>query len=117
MAFRYRKFKVYQDAIKLHIELVVLLNSFPRSYWYLADQFKRSSLSVVLNIAEGSSRQSDKDFNRFITLFLGSLDETVASIDIACQLKLITQEKFDYFEEKYEEISKQLGGFSNSLKS
>ncbi len=76
MAFRYRKFRVYNEAKTFHLELLKIINRFPRDYFYLADQLKRSSLSIVLNIAEGSSKQSDKDFNRFIAMSLGSIDET-----------------------------------------
>ena len=117
MAFRFRNFKVYQDAKVVHKELAFLLNKFPRTYYYLSDQIKRSSLSVILNIAEGSSKQSDKDFNRYITIALGSVDETVANLEIAFDLNIITREQFNYFEEKYEIISKQLGGLSKKLKN
>lgn len=116
MSFRFRNFKVYQDAKLLHKELFLVLNDFPRNYFYLADQLKRSSLSVLLNIAEGSSRQSDKDFNRFITISLGSVDETIAILEIAFELQLIKREKFKHFEKYYEQISKQLGGLSKMLK-
>lgn len=117
MSFRFRNFKVYQDAKLLHKEIVILTNKFPRNYWYLADQLRRSSLSIVLNIAEGSSKQSDKDFNRYLAISLGSVDETVASLEIVLDFLLITQKKFDYFEESLESISRQLGGFSKSLKT
>lgn len=117
MAFRYRKFKVYQDAKKLHKEIVVLANNFPWQYQYLADQIKRSSLSIALNIAEGSSKQSDKDFNRYIAISLGSTDEVIASLEIALDLKLISPQLFKGLETKSEEISKQLGGLSKLLRS
>lgn len=87
-----------------------------RNYWYLADQLKRSSLSIVLNIAEGSSKQSDKDFNRYIAISLGSVDETIASLEIAFDQKLLPKERFVYFESRHELLSKQLGGFSKFLK-
>lgn len=117
MAFRFRNFKVYQDAKLLHRQIVLLTNKFPQSYWYLADQAKRSSLSIVLNIAEGSSKQSDKDFNRFLAISLGSVDETVANLEISLDLKLISQKQFDYFLNSYELVSRQLGGFSKTLKT
>lgn len=117
MAFRFRNFQVYQDAKSLHKQIVIFANKFPRQYWYLADQMKRSSLSTVLNIAEGSSKQSDKDFNRFLAIALGSVDETIACLEIALDLSLITKNQFNYFEEGYESISKQLGGFSKVLKT
>lgn len=117
MAFRYRKFNVYQDAKNLHKEIVVIVNRFPRQYQYLADQVKRSSLSIVLNIAEGSSKQSDKDFNRYVTISLGSADEVVATSEVALDLKLITAQQFQVLEQKLESILKQLGGLSKTLRS
>jgi four helix bundle protein len=117
MAFRFRAFKVYQDAKLLHKDIVFLVNTFSRSYWYLGDQIKRSSLSIILNIAEGSSKQSDKDFNRYISISLGSVDETIACLEIALDQGLISKERFAYFQSKYESLSKQLGGFSKFLKS
>jgi len=117
MAFRFRKFSVYQDAKALHKEVITVVNDFPRNYLYLADQIRRSSLSVVLNIAEGSSKQSDKDFNRYLTISLGSVDETIASLEIALDLKLIPSNSFSLFEDKYLSICRQLGGLSKKLKS
>lgn len=116
MAFRFRNFKVYQDSKLLHKEIVTITNKFPRNYLYLADQIRRSSLSVILNIAEGSSKQSDKDFNRFLAIALGSVDETIASLEIALDLSLINLREFKNLEEKYEAISRQLGGFSKVLR-
>jgi four helix bundle protein len=116
MAFRFRNFKVYQDAKNLHKEITILVSTFPRNYWYLADQMKRSSLSIVLNIAEGSSKQSDKDFNRYLAISLGSVGETIASLEIALDQKLLTKERFVYFQGRHELLSKQLGGFSKFLK-
>lgn len=117
MAFRFRHFKVYQDAKSLHKEIVLLANQFPRTYFYLVDQIKRSSLSIVLNIAEGSSKQSDKDFNRYIAIALGSVDETIASLEVAFDLKLISEEHFQMLERAYESICRQLGGLSKFLRS
>ena len=117
MAFRFRNFKVYQEAKFLHKEIVILTNKFPRQYWYLIDQLRRSSLSIILNIAEGSSKQSDKDFNRYIAIALGSVDETAASLEIALDLELISLEQFKEFEGRLEILSRQLGGFSKFLKS
>ncbi len=116
MAFRFRKFRVYQEAKQSHKEILFAVRQFPREYWYLVDQIKRSSLSIVLNIAEGSSKQTDKDFNRYITISLGSIDETVASLEVCSDLELITKERFEEFETVLESLSRQLGAFSKTLK-
>jgi len=116
MAFRFRKFKVYQDAKSIYTEIVFITKTFPREHLYLTDQIRRSSLSILLNIAEGSSKQSDKDFNRFITIALGSVDETVAAMEVATDLNLVNRIQFETIEKKLEEISRQLGGLSKKLK-
>jgi len=117
MAFRYRKFKVYQDALTLHSKVARLAESFPREYWHLADQFRRAALSVPLNIAEGSAKRSDKDFNRFILMSLGSVDETVACAEVAIGAKLISEKEFSVLEALSLEISNQLGGLSKRLRA
>jgi four helix bundle protein len=116
VAFRYRKFKFFQDSKRLHKEVVFLVSTFTYKYYYLSDQLKRSSLSVVLNIAEGSSKQSDKDFNRFLTIALGSVDETVAALEVGFELGIISGEKYVSLTDEYEVISRQLGGMSKMLK-
>jgi len=117
MSFRFRNFKVYQDSKTLHLRIAFLTQSFPRSDLYLADQIRRSSLSIVLNIAEGSSKQSDKDFNRFLAISLGSVDETVACLEIALEKKIIRDMEFNRLVDACEGISKQLGGLSKALKN
>ena len=46
------------------------------------DQFERAMLSVPLNLAEGSGRDSNADRRRFYQIALGSLREVQALIDI-----------------------------------
>ena len=113
--FRFLDFKVYQEARVFHKLIVELVKEFPREYFYLADQLRRCSLSVILNIAEGSSKRSDKDFNRYLENSLGSIGEAVACLDVALSIGLITEQRFSAFVEMAESIKKQLGGFSRKL--
>ena len=115
--FRFLDFKVYQEAKDFHREIVEICKTFPREYFYLADQLKRCSLSIVLNIAEGSAKRSDKDFNRYLENSLGSVSEGVACLDVALSVNLIKREKFDELIVKAESIKKQIGGFSKKLVS
>lgn len=116
MSFGFGKFEIYKLAKKLHLTITEITTEFSKSNYYIVDRVRRSSLSIVLNIAEGSSKQSDKDFNRFISIALGSLDETVACLEICVELRMVTDMKFKELEAEYEILSKQLGGFSKSLK-
>ena len=96
--------------------IVKITKKFPREYWEIADQMRRSSLSVCLNIAEGAGKESDKDFNRYLNNSLGSINETAAGIDISYQESLINLKAKDLLLKEAKEIANQLGGFSKKLK-
>ncbi len=114
--FRFFNFKVYQDSKKFYHLVVELSSEFDRRYASLADQMRRSALSIVLNIAEGSAKKSDKDFNRYLKNSLGSVNETVAALDVACEAKLIARSTYHELIIQAEAIANQLGGFSKKLK-
>ncbi|MES2203125.1 MAG: four helix bundle protein [Patescibacteria group bacterium] len=115
--FRFRKWQVYQDSQKLFSDITAALKPLPYEFRSsVGDQITRSSLSVVLNIAEGSGKSSIKELNRFLDVSLGSLYETLACIDTLHQNKLITQEKYAKFEQQIQNICSQLGGFKKKLR-
>ena len=110
------KFKVYKDAKSFYLIIVKISKTFPREHWELADQIRRSSLSVILNIAEGSGKDSDKELNRYLNNSLGSINETTAGIDVAFESKLIGFTLKEDLIKEAKEIADQLGGFSKYLK-
>jgi len=115
--FRFLKFRVYQDAKLFYRRVVVITRKFPREYWELGDQMRRSSLSVILNIAEGAGKDSDKEFNRYLNNSLGSINETAAGIDVSSDARLISETERNSLLEEAKNIANQLGGFSKRLKS
>ena len=115
MAFRFLKFKVYQDAKKLHNKVVLITNKYPREFFYLKDQIRRSTLSIILQIAEGSAKRSDRDFNRYVEISLGSANETAAALDVSFENKLISEAEYGELFSLTEEITNQLGGLSKKL--
>lgn len=80
----------------------------------LIDQLKRSSTSVVLNIAEGTGGLGDKEFKNFLRIALKSLYETVAGLKIAEKLF-----KVDIANalEKCDRVGKELNALIKSLKA
>ncbi len=48
----------------------------------IKDQFDRASLSIVLNLAEGSGKPTTKDRRKFYSIAMGSLRETQALLKI-----------------------------------
>ena len=111
----FKNFKVYKDSQKLIVIIFRLTRKFSGDFYYLTDQMNRCALSIVLNIAEGSGKRSDKDFNRYIKNALGSASELSAALDVVYNLGLISKDEFEKLISEVDQIIKQLGGFSKFL--
>src|SRR2546425_3612651 len=57
----------------------------------LADQWRRASYSVVLNIAEGASRRGAREFRRHLDIARGSLHEVAVVLDLVVALGYFTE--------------------------
>lgn len=116
MGFRFREFTVYQEARVLVKDLYFLSRKFPSVELNgLTSQLRRASTSIMLNLAEGSGKKSDKELNRFILIAIGSVHEIVAILDISLDLGYITISLHKSFEERCETLVKKLYGFSKRL--
>ena len=81
-----QKFKTYQLAIQFYHNSKTLSLQEP-----LRNQFHRASLSIVLNLAEGSAKPTTKDRRKFYRIGLGSLREIQAILDILGHMELIKE--------------------------
>ena len=90
MPFKFEKLEVWQLALD-YIDLIYdIANELPRSEEYnLKSQLTRAATSVALNIAEGSTGQTDAEQARFLGLAIRSLLETVACQHIINRRKLL----------------------------
>lgn len=114
--FRFLDWQVYKDSKKLHKFVINIAKNLPVSYRSsLGDQILRSSLSVALNIAEGSGKQSSADIKRYIQIASGSLTETIANADIMHDNQLISESELNEILQITESIARQLGGIRKSL--
>lgn len=87
----YKELKIWQKSIDLTEQAYQIISDFPNSEKYgLVDQIKRSAVSVPSNIAEGSGRNSNKDFSRFLSISKGSLNELNTQFIISYRLNLIS---------------------------
>ncbi len=116
MAFRFQSWQVYKDARSLRKDLNKILLPFPVEEKYLLiDQTKRAILSVILQIAEGAERKTEKDKNLFINRSLTSLNEIVACLDCSLDEKYINENQHRDLIFKAENVAKQLRGFEKYI--
>ena len=81
MEFKFEKLEVWKLALDYADKVYSLAGQLPRQEEYnLKSQITRAATSIGLNIAEGSTGQSDAEQARFIGLALRSLIETVACL-------------------------------------
>src|SRR3989344_6942574 len=114
--FRFLEWEAYQDSKKLFSCILNIVQKLPREYRFeLGSQILRSSFSILLNIAEGSGKNSDRELNRFIGIALGSVNETLAGIDVLKDNGFITEHEFNPLLKMLWSISNQLGGFKKKL--
>ncbi len=75
--------KVYKEALILTKEIFLLCKHTDlRKEYSLCDQIKRASISVCANISEGYGRRTKADFGQFLSISLGSCNETLALLDV-----------------------------------
>jgi four helix bundle protein len=110
--------EVWQKArelmIAIHKQMVPLLP--PEEKWDLAQQIRRSSKSVMANIAEGYGRYYYQDNVRFCYNARGSLDETISHLVTALDLGYVPQAMYDQLRALADEVRRMLNGYIAFLK-
>jgi four helix bundle protein len=117
MKFRFKKFRVYQDAKDYCKFCRDIINQYIKKHDRgLSDQIGRALNSIVLNIAEGSADNSDAEFSRFLGISMRSTYESVAGFDLATLYEYMNEDLNQKVEDKAYGTVKQLASFRNTLK-
>ncbi len=114
--FRFEGLEIWQRS-KVFAETVYkVTESFPaKEQFGLSAQARRSVISVAANIAEGSSRASDKDFSRFLEIAYGSLSETVSHLIAAQSVGFISPDDLRPLYDTAEASARMLTAFRSRL--
>lgn len=114
--FGFEKLDVWQYAVEYSDDIYKVTRSFPNDERFgLTNQLRRAAVSVAANIAEGSGRGSNKDFQRFLEIAFGSLIETVSHLKIAQRQTFIKEEDFQRLYDQAERLGRMLSGLRKSL--
>ena len=112
--FDFEKLDVYQITKEQNVKVLTFLKSSENIDPYFLEQWKRATLSILLNLAEGTGRMTDSDKRHFLTIARGSVFESVAILDILKNLSIIPEDVHQDFYLRYEQISKMLLGMYRS---
>ena len=112
----FKELTVWQEAIKLTKNIYSITSSYPKEEKYgIISQIRRASVSIPSNIAEGSGRDSKKEFNQFLNISLGSCFELETQLIISEKLDFIANDDFLQMNQMLVNIQKMLNGLKKSL--
>ena len=117
MAFKFESLQVWQKALDLTDEINSLTKkSFPKDELFvLTSQIKRAADSVVLNIAEGCTGQTNAVFKQFLGYSLRSAIEVVSCLFIGKRRKIINEDDFQQLYNDYQALCKMITALRNTL--
>ena len=117
-AYCYKRLIVWQKSMKLVVLIYKATRNFPKHEQFgLISQMRRAAVSIPSNIAEGQSRNSPKEFARFLDIAKGSLYELDTQLEISRQLIYVKEQDFDGIYNLLDEISRMLSGLKRLILS
>jgi four helix bundle protein len=113
----YRRLSVWRKAHAIALNVHRLTDQIPRGRNAgLISQLRRASLSIPANIAEGTSRATDKDFAKFLQVALASTTEVEYHLEFAAAASIIPAGEFALRRTELIEIRKMLTGLVKHLR-
>ena len=112
----FRKLQIWQEAMSIVKVVYLVLKEFPSAEKFgLISQISRCSVSVPSNIAEGSSRASNREFSHFLSIALGSLFELETQLQLSIDLNLIKQISIEKLVSDIIQLQKKISTFKKTL--
>jgi len=112
----FKELKIWQKGFDIAVKSIKLTSTFPKEEKYgISSQVTRAAVSISSNIAEGSSRKSEKDYSRFLEISLGSSFELETQLLIAGAVNYGDAEARAAILKDIDEEQKMLMSFMNKL--
>lgn len=116
MPFKFEKLEVWKLAIEVGNDVHFLTRTFPKEEMFsLSSQMKRAADSISLNIAEGSTGQSDPEQAKFLGYSQRSAIEVVNCLYLASKRNYIDRITFDKFYSELEKVIAKIQAFKNAI--
>ena len=117
MPFKFEKLEVWKDSVELSGLVHKVCLAFPKEELYiLVPQIKRAADSVSLNIAEGSTGQTNPEFKKFLGYAIRSGVEVVGCIYLAKKRSIISEADFETIYNATDNLVKRIQALRNTLK-
>eukprot|EP00388_Colpodella_angusta_P005812 GDKJ01017719.1.p2 GENE.GDKJ01017719.1~~GDKJ01017719.1.p2 ORF type:complete len:117 (-),score=7.19 GDKJ01017719.1:136-486(-) len=112
----FRQLQIWKEGMAIAKATYLTLNDLPSSEKFgLISQISRSAISVPSNIAEGSSRASNKEFSHFLSIALGSLFELETQLQLSIELNFIAQMQIEQLMLDIIQLQKKISTFKKTL--
>lgn len=106
MIYSFEKLNVWKKARDFTVTIYKVTSNFPSDEKFgLVSQLRRACVSIASNIAEGSSRNSRKDQNRFYTMAFSSSVEVLNQLIISKELEFINDETYHTLRDELEHMT------------
>jgi four helix bundle protein len=112
--FDFEKLDLYHVVRNVNADIFTFLNGANFVDSLIIEQWKKATLGILMNLAEGTGRIAVNDKKQFITMARGNVNESVALLQLSKDQNAIEEEKYEEFYSKYEQISKMLLGMFRS---
>jgi four helix bundle protein len=113
----YRKIVAWKLADDLTVAIYECTQTFPSNEQYgMTSQLRRAAYSVTANIAEGASRESQKDYLHFLHIARGYLPETQYFLHLAHRLGYIPDVFYTEIDTQVSETFRKLHGLIQAVK-
>lgn len=105
----FKKYEIWQLGHELVLSLYKETRNFPKEELYgIISQIRRAAVSIPANIAEGCGRDSDKEFNYFLNIALGTAAETEFLQILSKDLGYLDNDRFQFLDEKINLIKSKI---------
>ena len=113
--YSFEKLSVWKDSVDLGNLIYKITNSFPPEEKFgFTSQLRRASISISSNLAEGTSRRTNKDKAYFTTISFSSAMEVLNQFIISKELNFILEKDYILVREKIEKITNMLNALRKS---
>ncbi|NQY07238.1 MAG: four helix bundle protein [Flavobacteriaceae bacterium] len=114
---RFKDLEIWKQSRVFCSDIYRITSKFPDEEKFgITNELRRASISIPSNIAEGSSRSSNKEFCRFLEFGIGAAYEVQTQLLISADIGFLNNDDMDNTIEKITSIIKMMVKFKSTLK-